>query len=45
MTEGLEHLQHWVAAIAERPAVQKGVTFLPRADPDKVVEPARSMLA
>jgi glutathione S-transferase len=43
--DGLEHLQRWTAAIAERPAVQKGVTIPPRADPEKVVESARSMLA
>jgi hypothetical protein len=34
-----------MAAIAERPAVRKGVTIPPRADPEKVVESARSMLA
>jgi GSH-dependent disulfide-bond oxidoreductase len=43
--DGLDHLQRWMAAIAERPAVAKGVTIPPRADPDKVVESARSMLA
>ena len=43
--DGLEHLQRWMAAMAERPAVAKGVTVPPRADPDKVVESARSMLA
>jgi glutathione S-transferase/GST-like protein len=43
--EGLGHLQRWMAAMAERPAVQKGVTIPPRAEPDKVVESARSMLA
>jgi glutathione S-transferase len=43
--EGLEHLQRWMAAIAARPAVRKGVTIPPRAEPDKVVESARSMLA
>ncbi|HEX8381602.1 MAG TPA: glutathione S-transferase N-terminal domain-containing protein [Allosphingosinicella sp.] len=43
--EGLEHLQRWMAAIAARPAVQKGVTIPPRGEPDKVVESARSMLA
>ncbi len=43
--EGLGHLQRWMAAIAERPAVRTGVTIPPRADPDKTVEAARSMLA
>jgi GST-like protein len=43
--EGLDHLQRWLAAIAERPAVRKGVTIPPRGDPEKVVESARSMLA
>ena len=43
--EGLDHLQRWMAAIGDRPAVQKGVTIPPRADPDKTVEAARSMLA
>ncbi|HEX9947946.1 MAG TPA: glutathione S-transferase N-terminal domain-containing protein [Allosphingosinicella sp.] len=43
--DGLEHLQRWMKAIADRPAVQKGVTIPPRADPDKTVEAARSMLA
>ena len=43
--EGLEHLQRWMATIAERAAVQKGVTIPPRADPEKTVEAARSILA
>ena len=43
--EGLDHLQRWMEAIAERPAVRKGVAIPPRADPEKVVESARSMLA
>jgi len=43
--DGLDGLQRWMAAMAERPAVQRGVTIPPRADPDKVVESARSMLA
>jgi GSH-dependent disulfide-bond oxidoreductase len=43
--DGLAHLQRWMAAIGARPAVQKGVTIPPRADPEKTVEAARSMLA
>ncbi|HEX8309264.1 MAG TPA: glutathione S-transferase N-terminal domain-containing protein [Allosphingosinicella sp.] len=43
--EGLDHLQRWMAAIEERPAVRKGVTIPPRPDPEKVVESARSILA
>jgi GST-like protein len=43
--DGLGHLQRWMAAIAERPAVQKGVTIPPRAEPEQTVEAARSMLA
>jgi glutathione S-transferase/GST-like protein len=43
--DGLDHLQRWLEAVRARPAVQKGVTIPPRADPEKVVESARSMLA
>jgi glutathione S-transferase/GST-like protein len=43
--DGLAHLQRWMAAIGERPAVRKGIETPPRADPDKVVESAKSMLA
>ncbi len=43
--EGLEHLQRWLAAIGERPAAQKGVTIPPRADPEKTVAAAKSILA
>jgi glutathione S-transferase/GST-like protein len=43
--EGLDHLQRWLAAIAARPAVQKGVTVPPRADPEQTVEAAKSILA
>ena len=42
---GLDHLQRWMAAVAARPAVRKGVVTPPRADPGKSVETARSMLA
>jgi glutathione S-transferase/GST-like protein len=43
--EGLDHLQRWMAAVGERPAVRKGVTIPPRADPGKQVQAARSILA
>jgi glutathione S-transferase/GST-like protein len=43
--EGLDHLQRWMAAIGERPAVQKGVTIPPRGDPEKTVAAAKSILA
>jgi glutathione S-transferase/GST-like protein len=44
-TEGLPHLERWLAAIAERPAVQKGIVMPPRAEAAQTVEAARSMLA
>jgi glutathione S-transferase len=44
--EGLDHLQRWMAAIAARPAVERGVNAPPRAaEPEKTVETARKMLA
>jgi glutathione S-transferase len=43
--DGLDHLQRWMAAIAARPAVQKGVVTPPRAEADRTVETARSILA
>jgi glutathione S-transferase/GST-like protein len=43
--DGLDHLKRWLEAIAARPAVQKGVNIPPRAEPEKVVAAARSMLA
>ncbi|HEX8261313.1 MAG TPA: glutathione S-transferase N-terminal domain-containing protein [Allosphingosinicella sp.] len=43
--EGLDHLQRWLAAIAARPAVQKGVATPPSAEPSRTVETARSILA
>jgi glutathione S-transferase len=43
--EGLDNLQRWIAAIAARPAVQKGAVTPPRIDPAKSVETAKSMLA
>ncbi|MGH8434916.1 MAG: glutathione S-transferase family protein [Pseudomonas sp.] len=44
--EGLEHLQRWLAAIAERPAVQRGL-LVPKPmeeDADKLVKSAQTML-
>ena len=44
--EGLDHLQRWMAAIAERPAVQRGLAAPPRPEAsEKTVETARKMLA
>jgi glutathione S-transferase/GST-like protein len=43
--EGLPHLQRWLAAIAARPAVRKGVATPPRADPDASIAAARAILA
>jgi GST-like protein len=43
--DGLPHLQRWLAAIAGRPGVQKGVATPPRAEPAQTVETARSILA
>jgi GST-like protein len=44
--EGLEHLQRWLAAVGERPAVQRGlkVPAITLGAPDKVVTSAQSML-
>jgi glutathione S-transferase/GST-like protein len=41
----LDNLQRWMAAIAARPAVQKGIATPPRADPSQSVETAKKMLA
>ena len=43
--DGLPHLQRWLAAIAARAAVQKGIAAPPRAEPTRTVETARSILA
>ena len=43
--DGLVHLQRWLEAMRARPAVQKGVTVPPRADPEKSVATAKSILA
>jgi GST-like protein len=44
--DGLDHLQRWMETIAARPAVQRGLAAPPRAaDPDKLVESARKILA
>ena len=43
--EGLEHLQRWMQAMAERPAVQRGLQVPPREEEgDRVVKAAQSML-
>jgi GST-like protein len=43
--DGLEHLQRWMAALAVRPAVQRGLLIPERAkDDDRVVKTAQSML-
>ncbi|MDP3816151.1 glutathione binding-like protein, partial [Pseudomonas sp.] len=43
--EGLEHLQRWMAALNERPAVQRGL-LVPRReeDGDQLIKAAQSML-
>jgi GSH-dependent disulfide-bond oxidoreductase len=44
--DGLDHLQRWMAAIAERPAVQRGLAVPPRPDDEAaLIEKARNMLA
>jgi GST-like protein len=43
--EGLPHLQRWLAAMAARPAVAKGVVTPPRGEPARSIETARSILA
>ena len=44
--DGLDHLQRWMAAIAARPAVQRGLNAPPRPEAsDKTVETAKKMLA
>jgi glutathione S-transferase/GST-like protein len=43
--DGLDHLQRWLEAVRARPAVQKGVAIPPRADPDRSIETAKSILA
>ena len=43
--DGLEHLQRWMAALAERPAVQRGVLVPVReGNSEKLVKAAQSML-
>jgi GST-like protein len=43
--EGLEHLQRWMAALATRPAVQRGLLIPERAkDDERLVQTAQSML-
>jgi glutathione S-transferase/GST-like protein len=43
--EGLPHLQRWMAAVAARPAVQKGVKTPAWGDREQSVKTAKSMLA
>jgi glutathione S-transferase/GST-like protein len=43
--EGLVNLQRWLAAIGARPAVQKGIVTPARAEANRTVETARSILA
>ena len=43
--DGLDHLARWMAAIAARPAVQRGLQNPPRQDDAEVVAKARTMLA
>jgi glutathione S-transferase len=44
--DGLGHLQRWIAAIAARPAVQRGLAVPPRpTDEAALIEKARNMLA
>ena len=44
--DGLDHLQRWMAAIAARPAVRRGLAAPPRPEAsEKTVETARKMLA
>ena len=42
--EGLDHLKRWMDAIAERPAVQRGLAVPPRQDDATRIERARSIL-
>ncbi len=42
--DGLDHLQRWMAAIAARPAVQRGLQVPPRAEDSSVVKTAQGML-
>lgn len=43
--DGLDNLQRWMAAIAARPAVERGRAIPPRADEATTVESAKTMLA
>ena len=43
--DGLPHLQRWLEAIADRPAVARGRTIPPRAEEAATVASARAMLA
>lgn len=43
--DGLDHLQRWMRAVGERPAVRSGLAVPPRALPAANIETARKMLA
>ena len=43
--EGLDHLQRWIDAVGERPAVKRGIQIPPPGEPQHRVETARSLLA
>jgi len=47
--DGLEHLQRWLKAVGDRPAVQRGIERPPSeidlANPEKLASTARSILA
>lgn len=42
--DGLEHLQRWMALLADRPAVQRGLQIPPRAEDGRLVKTAQTML-
>ncbi len=42
--DGLDHLQAWMARLAERPACQKGVTIPPRSEDDEAVAAAKRII-
>ena len=42
---GLDHLQRWMRAIADRPAVQRGLARPPRQSAEEQIQKARSILA
>lgn len=42
--DGLEHLQRWMALLADRPAVQRGLQIPPRGEDGRLVKTAQTML-